>query len=122
MKTRSESKMFELKMMENKIGVISLLERARITGETSARFRKWQETVDLKSCSSVIVDGTNIEFIDSMGIAALISIYKTVAAEDSDLVLINLSDEIKKLLNTLRLDRLFVVKDCSLEEVIKNSC
>ncbi|MGC9321596.1 MAG: STAS domain-containing protein [Kosmotogaceae bacterium] len=114
--------MFEFKLVKDKIGVISLEKRARITGETSSNFRKWQDTVDLKSCSRVILDGTNIEFIDSMGIAALISIYKTIAAEGNDLVLVNLSEEIKKLLNTLRLDRLFIVKDCSVEEAVKNSC
>ncbi|MBN2219152.1 MAG: STAS domain-containing protein [Kosmotogaceae bacterium] len=114
--------MFEFKKANDGIGVISLNKRARITGEMSANFRKWQETVDLKSCSTVIVDGSNIEFIDSMGIAALISIYKTISAKGSDLILVNLSEEIKKLLNTLRLDRLFIVKDCSVVEAIKDLC
>jgi anti-sigma B factor antagonist len=112
--------MFKFELLKKSIGVISLEKPVRITGETSASFRKWYESKDLASCSAVIVDGSNIQFIDSMGIAALISIYKSLTPKGSNLHLVNLSPEIKKLLATLRLDRLFQIRDCTVEEAAKS--
>lgn len=112
--------MFKFELLKKSIGVISLEKPVRITGETSASFRKWYESKDLAICSAVIIDGSNIQFIDSMGIAALISIYKSLTTKGSNLHLVNLSPEIKKLLATLRLDRLFQIHDGTVEEATKS--
>lgn len=112
--------MFKFAILEKNAGVISLEKPGRITGETSTNFRKWYRTEEIGKCSYVIIDGDNIQFIDSMGIAALISIYKDLAPHDGNLILMNFSTEIKRLLGTLRLDRLFSIRDCSLEEILKS--
>ncbi|WP_334103183.1 STAS domain-containing protein [Mesotoga prima] len=111
--------MFKFDLHNKTIGVISLEKPSRITGEISASFRKWYESKEIGKCSAIVIDGENIQFIDSMGIAALISIYKNLTPKGSNLLLVNLSPEIKKLLGTLRLDRLFNIRDCSVEDAIK---
>lgn len=66
----------------------------------------------------VIIDLDGIEFIDSTGFGALISILKTCKEKDKKLVLINVKSEILELMDLMQLLQVFDVKE-SLEDGIE---
>ena len=60
---------------------------------------------------NVVVDLSGVAFIDSMGLAALVSGLKRARAHDGDLRLAGASDHVAKVLSITRLDQAFVVAD-----------
>jgi anti-anti-sigma factor len=60
-----------------------------------------------QSDSTLTLDFTGIKFIDSSGFETLLSLYKVANANNSDLKLKNLSDELIELVNLVKLDTIF---------------
>lgn len=96
------------------------MEKARITGDSSAEFKKWYESNDIAKYDAIIIDASNISFIDSMGIASFISLYKKTVPEKKEFVVCSLSKELEGLFKMLRLDRLFDIRYPGVAEAIKN--
>lgn len=57
--------------------------------------------------SKLTLDFTGIKFIDSSGFETLLSLYKVAKANNSDLILKNLSDELLELVNLVKLETVF---------------
>ncbi len=56
-----------------------------------------------------IIDFSECNFIDSTGLGALVSIYKKCAEHSGNVKLISLKEEVKKLFELTRLDRVFEI-------------
>lgn len=110
---------FELRVIEDKYAVIKTPLKTRITGDSSAEFKKWYESKNLTSYDAVIIDAANIAFIDSMGIASFISLYKKVVPDNKEFIVCSLSKELEALFKLLRLDRLFNIQYPGVDEAIK---
>lgn len=60
---------------------------------------------------NVIVDLNSIQFVDSTGFGALISILKTIKSRDGRMILIGVSEEVRELMDLMQL--LSVFEMCS---------
>ena len=59
--------------------------------------------------SNLTLNFSGIKFIDSSGFEALLSLYKTSKLHNSNLNLINLSEELMELMQLVELDRVFEI-------------
>lgn len=60
---------------------------------------------------NLMIDCSNLEYIDSTGLGALISIYKVVKEKDNQIQISNLKPNIKKLFDITDLDNIFLIKE-----------
>lgn len=67
------------------------------------------KSLDTKNLS-ILIDGENLDYIDSTGLGVLISILKKVKESDHNIYLENIKPNIKKLFNITELDKLFIFR------------
>lgn len=63
-----------------------------------------------KNNSDILIDGKDLDYLDSTGLGALISVLKTVRDTEHKIYLENLKPNIKKLFYITELDKLFVIR------------
>ncbi len=75
--------------------------------------QKFKEEV-LESFNSknrdILIDGENLDYVDSTGLGALIYILKLLKDDDFKIHLMNIKPNIKKLFHITELDKLFVIR------------
>ena len=103
--------MFKVEKVNGTCSVIKLKEPTRITGEISIGFREWLLKQKFEQSKAVIFDANNLIFIDSMGIASFIALYKKLSQSRIPIVLCGLSPDLKNLFMMLKLNTLFDI-DC----------
>lgn len=65
--------------------------------------------------NDILIDGKNLDYIDSMGLGALIYILKELKDTEYKIYLENIKPNIKKLLDITELDKLFVIRGEDIE-------
>lgn len=60
--------------------------------------------------ADILIDGQKLDYIDSTGLGALISIYKNLKDEEYKIYLLNIKPNIKKILDITELDKLFIIR------------
>lgn len=60
--------------------------------------------------TDILIDGENLEYIDSTGLGALIYILKLLKDDDFKIHLMNVKPNIKKLFDITELDKLFLIR------------
>lgn len=77
---------------------------------TSKEFK--DEVIDCfnKTNQDILIDGRDLEYLDSTGLGALISVLKTVKDTDYKIYLENIKPNIRKLFYITELDKLFVIR------------
>lgn len=60
---------------------------------------------------SLIMDGRELDYIDSVGLGALISIQKKIKGEKGGIVLRHLRPNVKKIFEITDLDKIFTLED-----------
>lgn len=60
--------------------------------------------------SDIIIDGENLEYIDSTGLGALISILKSVKEKEIKIYIENVKPNIRKIFDITNLDKLFIFR------------
>lgn len=88
-----------------------------LDARVSTRLKADLEQVLDGASYKIAVDLSNIEFIDSSGFGALISLLKKVRTTGGQLFLCKLNSEVKDLMSILQLEQVFLVKD-SVEDAI----
>lgn len=61
-------------------------------------------------CAQVLLDLKLVEFIDSSGLGAIISLFKTIKEKNKDFLLITSNEQILKLLEVTKLDQVIAVQ------------
>ncbi len=77
---------------------------------TSNEFKNKILDIFEKEQVDLLIDGTNLEYVDSTGLGALISIFKSTKEADKKIVLLNLKANIRKLFHITELDKLFLIR------------
>lgn len=80
-----------------------------LDADNVAAFKKIAYDLVSGGTTRIIVDCTNLTFIDSMGLGVLISLLRRVRQRDGDVKVAALSDEVKTIFEITRLHRLFDV-------------
>lgn len=60
--------------------------------------------------TDIIIDGKQLEYIDSTGLGAFISILKAMEEDEHKIHLIHIKANIKKLFDITELDKLFIIR------------
>ena len=91
--------------------VIAFPEQLQLEGDRSREFKdRICALVHGRACQ-IIVDLTNVDFIDSSGLGALISALKILRGNGGDLVLCSMSHQVRSVFEITRLLRVFEVFD-----------
>lgn len=77
---------------------------------TSPSFKNKVLNSYMEKKTDIIIDGEKLEYIDSTGLGALISILKAIEEEKHKIHLLNIKANIKKLFDITELDKLFIIR------------
>ena len=80
-----------------------------LDADTVAGFKKIAYDLVNEGNNRFVIDCTDLNFIDSMGLGVLISLLRRVRQRDGDVKVAGLSDEVKTIFEITRLHRLFDV-------------
>ncbi len=64
-----------------------------------------------KKDGNIIIDGESLDYVDSTGLGALISILKRVREKGNNVYLKNIKPNIRKLFDITKLDKVFIFKE-----------
>ncbi|QQY79770.1 anti-sigma B factor antagonist [Keratinibaculum paraultunense] len=64
-----------------------------------------------KKDGNIIINGKNLDYVDSTGLGVLISILKRVREKDNNVYLQNIKPNIRKLFDITKLDKVFIFKE-----------
>ncbi len=78
---------------------------------TSPKFKEIIIEALNKKDSDILIDGENLDYVDSTGLGVLISILKRVREKDNTVYLQNIKPNIRKLFDITELDKVFVFKE-----------
>ena len=101
-----------MRILEDKINQIGVL---RLTGRLDAAavkdLREHVNSVVKKNIKSIVMDMSEVEFIDSSGLGSLVSCLRMINREEGDIRLASLQDQIRALIELTRLHRVFQIFD-----------
>jgi anti-sigma B factor antagonist len=101
---------------EQRDGVTVLtVDEARLDAATCPRFRN-EAAEGVTNGGRVVLDASKLEFVDSTGLGALVSLLKTVGPSGT-LVVAGAGKQILKLLAVTKLDRVFTLENTPEEAV-----
>lgn len=80
-----------------------------LDADTVAGFKKVAYDLVNQGSTRFVIDCSNLNFIDSMGLGVLISLLRRVRQREGDVKIASLSDEVKTIFEITRLHRLFDV-------------
>lgn len=89
---------------------IVILPEGDIDIYTSNKFKERVIHSYEKNKGDIYIDGTKLEYVDSTGLGALISILKKVKEADNQIIITNLKPNIRKLFDITELDKLFTIR------------
>lgn len=71
----------------------------------------WHKLANTKSFSQMILDLSQVTFLDSSGVGAIVFLFKKLRLEESTLVITGAQGQAKDLLNLLRIDQAIAIFD-----------
>lgn len=77
---------------------------------TSNKFKEKVINSFEKNQGDISIDGSKLEYVDSTGLGALISILKSVKETENEIFISNLKPNIRKLFDITELDKLFTIR------------
>lgn len=101
--------MFELEHSEDQRSLTIRVSDEKFDITLAPEFRgliesEWKDTIE-----AVSIDFSNVEFIDSSGVGALVSVHKRVAPKGGALTIINPGPAVTSVIELLRLHRVFAL-------------
>jgi anti-sigma B factor antagonist len=94
--------------VEGDVKIISVSGHLETSGVSVFRDRFLEET---KDDDLILLDCAELEYLDSSGLASLVSLFKTLSARDAKLVICGLSDGILRVIRFTKLDKVFTLAD-----------
>lgn len=95
--------------VESKNGVSVMHCGGSLDADSIAAFKKIAYELVDKGTTRLVVDCSNLTFVDSMGLGVLISLLRRVRQGNGDVKMAALSDDVKTIFEITRLHRLFEV-------------
>ena len=92
-------------------GVVIISFKGRLDGSVASFLREEIDRISSQEIKSVIFDLADTDFMDSSGLALVVSAYKRMRSYGGMLVLVNLSKNVRYLMELSRLDRVFMICD-----------
>ncbi len=80
-----------------------------LDAESVAAFKKTAGKIVEEGCTHLILDCKALEFIDSMGLGAIISLLRKVRSQQGDIKIAALSPDVRSVFEITRLHRLFEI-------------
>lgn len=77
---------------------------------TSNKFKERIVDSFEKNQGDIFINGSKLEYVDSTGLGALISILKNVKETENQIIISNLKPNIRKLFDITELDKLFTIR------------
>lgn len=81
--------------------------QGNLDAESVAQFKRSSTPVLEEGCVRLVIDCQRIDFMDSMGLGALISLLRRVRTQAGDIKLSGLNKEVRSVFEITRLHRLF---------------
>jgi anti-sigma B factor antagonist len=101
-----------MKLDVSKKGDVTVLKcSGSLDADNIAAFKKTACDLFDKGGVKFVLDASNVEFVDSMGLGVLISFLRRVKAKEGDIKICSLTPEVKTIFEITRLYRLFDVAD-----------
>lgn len=90
--------------------LIITLESPRIDVFLSQNVRKQiLEVIDAEKKDQVILDLSNVEFMDSAGLVSFLAIWKALRKKEGDLKLANVQSTVQQIIELVQLNRIFSI-------------
>ena len=90
--------------------VIQIIEpKGILDGTKTADFQRQIEQSVESGVHTILIDFTNVTFMDSSGLGALVKAFKTLDAADVQLFLCSINEQIKMLFELTTMDKFFTV-------------
>jgi anti-sigma B factor antagonist len=83
---------------------------SRLDAASASEFKKEIATIWKPEINTVFADLCNLEFIDSSGVGALLSLYKRLPPPNPSVKLLRTSPPVQAVLELLRLHRIFEIE------------
>ena len=99
----------ELRYEEND-NLIVVIPEGDIDIYTSHNFKEKVLNSFENNKGNIAIDGSKLEYVDSTGLGALISILKRARETDNKVIITNLKPNIKKLFDITELDKVFTIR------------
>ena len=77
---------------------------------TSNKFRESILKSFNENETDILINGESLEYVDSTGLGALISILKVIRDKNKKIYIENIKPNIKKIFNITELDKLFIIR------------
>ncbi len=100
----------DIRPVANDTGVIVTVPGEHLDVGNSKRFREALQTV-LEENATVLLDLSEVDFIDSSGLGSLLSCLRTMNAKDGDLRLFGMRKPVQAMFELVRMHRLFAIYD-----------
>lgn len=91
----------------------------RLEADTVEEFRSTMHQLAEEGQVKVVIDFNNISFVDSSGLGGLVSAVRQFRQQDGDIKLARITDDVRPLVEIVRLHRIFDIFD-SVDEAINN--
>lgn len=91
--------------------LVATLRGELILGCTSEIKEQVKQYADANQQYHLIVDVTEVSFIDSSGLGALIAWFKMVNQKQGQLVFCGMTDQVRKVVGYAKLDKIFTIVD-----------
>lgn len=90
--------------------VIQIIEpKGILDGTKTADFQRQIEQSVESGVHTILIDFTNVTFMDSSGLGALVKAFKTLQAADVQLFLCSINEQIRMLFELTTMDKFFTV-------------
>lgn len=91
--------------------LVASLSGELILGCTSEIKEQVKNYADANQMYNIIVDLTNVSFIDSSGLGTLIAWFKMANQQQGNLVFCGMADHVRKVVGYAKLDKIFTIVD-----------
>ncbi|PIU41914.1 MAG: anti-sigma factor antagonist [Candidatus Omnitrophica bacterium CG07_land_8_20_14_0_80_42_15] len=96
---------------EDKNGIIICYLEGELNLNTAPQLKKAFEKLISEKQKKIVINFTDLSYIDSSGLATLVEIFKKLRAYGGVMKLVNLSTKIKSLFEITKLEKLFEIID-----------
>ena|SRR3989338_3536527 len=104
--------------IEKKQDVVVLQVKGSLDADSVSQFKKKVNKIIEEGSKCLVLDGSELEFVDSMGLGSLISLLRKLRSQNGDLKVAAISKEVQQVFEITRLHQLFQIFSNS-DEAIK---